>query len=55
MMVTLFVDVHVTNQGEIDNAVTRPLGTPMGLSEVSGSLSCSFNPTLAGPPKITPA
>ena len=54
MMDILFADVYVTNQEEIDNAVARPLGIPMGLSEVNGSLSCSFNPTLAGLPKVTP-
>ena len=54
MMEILFADVHVTNQEEIDNAVTRPLGIPTGSSEVNGSLSCSFNPMLAGLPNVTP-
>lgn len=52
-MNNLCANVHVANEGAIDNAVTSLVRNSMRLPEVKGSLSRGFNPTLAGPPKIT--
>lgn len=52
-MNNLCANVHVANKGAIDNAVTSLVRNSMRLPKVKVAFLVGFNPTLAGPPKIT--